>query len=296
MNPTPWSEDPREPWRPIPETREEGELAGLPLVTYWRTVYPGRRYRLALELAGLEVAHGWEVVALDAVEAENERDDGDEGATGPGWYLFVPGHDLSPEAFTPETLPASPLLALLVEAHAAQLARLAAAPLPEWPGRRPRRRRLFPAEVDTLIWPHADDAPAWIVAADCVDGVLVDPDLPERANEGPEALAPEELALWDGRPYVTTRTLAEELEPFESVWRHHLDALPPEELEAIRDAHARRLETLRREYAEHYPEGVRYVVECLGWGVVDRPQHWGTFPTLAEAVKVARAGPPWHRS
>ncbi|MBZ9540502.1 hypothetical protein KGQ90_16405 [Modicisalibacter tunisiensis] len=297
MNPSTWNEDPRDPWRPLLETRREAELApGLEVVTYWRTVYPGRRYRLALELAGLEVAHGWELVALDAVEAENERDEGDEGVTSPGWYLSVPGHDLSPAAFTPETLPASPLRSLLVEEYAAQLERLAAEPLPEWPGRRPRRRRLFPVEVDTLLLPSAEDAPAWIVAADCVDGVLIDPDLPERANEGPEALAPEELALWDGRPYVMTHTLAEELEPFESVWRHHLDALPPEELGALREAHARRLEAVRRQYAEAFPEGVRYAVECLGWGVTDRPQDWGQYATLAEAVKVARTGPPWHRS
>lgn len=297
MNPSTWNEDPRDPWRPLPETRKEAELApGLPVVTCWCTRYPGRRYRLALAVAGLDVDHGWELVALDTVEVENEREEGDEGVTGPGWYLFVPGHDLSPHAFTPETLPASLLLALLVEEYAAQLERLAAEPLPEWPGRRPRRRRLFPVEVDTLDWPTVDKVAPWITAADCVRGVLVDPELPERASEGPEALTPEERALWNERPYVLTHTLEEELEPFESVWRHRLDTLPPEELEAMREAHARRLETVRREYAEHYPEGVRYVVECLGWGVADRPQDWGQYATLAEAVKVARTGPPWHRS
>lgn len=281
-----WTQDPRDPWRLVPETRRETYLAGLPLVTYWRTVYPGRRYRLALELAGLEVAHGWELVALDAVEAENERDEGDEGVTGPGWYLSVPGHDLTPHAFTPETLPASPLLALLVKKHAAQLERLAAEPLPEWPGRRPRRRQLF----------ATDDEPArWIEAAACVEGIAIDPELPEGAEAGPEALTPEALALWEGRPYVVSMTLAEELEPFESARRHHLDTLPPEELNAMRDAWARRLETIRKEYATHYPEGVRYRVECLEWGVRDRPQYWGTFATPGEAVACAHAGPSWRR-
>lgn len=288
MNVSSWNdEDPREPWRLLLETRQERDLApGLPLVTCWQTVYPGRRYRLAVELAGLEVAHYWELVALDAVEVENARDEGEEGLTGPGWHLSIPGHDLSAHAFVPETLPASPLRSLLAKEYTAQLAHLAAQPLPEWPGRRPRRRRLFATD---------DDPPEWIEAAGLVDGVPIDPELPKHSSEGPEAMAPEELARWEGRPYVLTVTLAEALEPFESVMRNELGALASEELEVMRDAHARRLETLRQEY-QQYPEGVRYVVECLDWGVTDRPQDWGQFATLAEAVEAARTGPVWRRS
>lgn len=272
----------------LTDTAMERTLApeALPLAHAWTTTHDRRRYALSVTLAGLEVAHGWELVALDDVEAANARDEGDEGATGPGWYLAVPGHDLSPCAFMPDTLPASPLLSALVEEYAAKLEALNDAPMPDHLGRRPRRRLLFPTD---------DEPPRWLEAADCVDGVLVDPELPERASEGPEALTPEELELWEGRPYVLSITLAEVLEPFESVWRDHLDTLPRDDLEVMRDAHARRLETVRKEYREQYPDGVSYVVECLGWGVVDRPQHWGTFAMLAEALECARTGPPWVR-
>lgn len=300
---TSWNEEaPRDPFHPIPETRKERELAsGLPLVTCWFTAYPGRRYRLGVELAGLEVAHFWELEALDAVEAENRRDDGDDGPTGPGWFLFVPGNDLSPHAFTPDNLPASPLLSLLVEEYATQLERLAAEPLPEWPGRRPRRQRIFPTDRDTC-----DGHPRFIVAADCVEGVAVDPELPEGVEGGPQAMAPEELDLWEGRPYIVTLTLAEAMEPFESYFRHKLAARPPEHFKDMREDWARQveemrrdwtiyLETTRKEYRDYYPEGVRYRVECLDWGVVDRPQDWGTFATLEDAVACACTGPTWRR-
>lgn len=242
----------------------------------WTNTPDKRRYVLCVKLAGMEVAHGWELVALDDIEAANIRDEGDEGPTGEGWYLSVPGHDLSPGVFTPISLPVSPLLNVIMEEYALKLKFLSDEPMPDHQGRRPRRRYMFRTD---------NEPPCWVEAADCLKGVLIDPVLPERASDGPLGLTPEETEIWIGRPYILSSTLHEKLDLYSGVM---LSFYPIEYVDRELEAWARKQRFL-------FPDGVSYQVECLEWGVLDRPQDWGVFATLEEAVECARTGPPWLR-
>ncbi len=92
--------------------------------------------------------------------------------------------------------------------------------------------------------------------ASIVDGVVVDPVLPENfdayANEGRPA---RHLAWWR-IPFV------------------------------------RVCQGSSPEFKAHWPEGQRYDVRCLDGGAWDRSTGWGSLPTLDEAVTLAKAGNP----
>lgn len=88
-----------------------------------------------------------------------------------------------------------------------------------------------------------------------VDGIPIDPQLPENWDCTPNDQRPACHSLLWGRPYITT------------------NRAPTEEL--------------KERWLEAWPEGIRYDVRCLDGGAWDRSTAHGCYKTLEEAMAVA---------
>jgi len=128
-----------------------------------------------------------------------------------------------------------------------------------------------------------------IRAEDCVDGVLVNPDLPAAFDSTPnDERSHRETAFWWNRPFIRTDTLT--LEPYESYvarfkaggWEK--DIVSPEEWAA-------KQEKQKAGWLQYFPAGTRYMVRCLDGGAWDRSTNWGRFPSLELAISCTRLGP-----
>lgn len=118
----------------------------------------------------------------------------------------------------------------------------------------------------------------------CIDGVLINPLLPEYFDATPnEERSDDEIALWWDRPFIQVENW---LSLSVNLRGHHQRlrragieyAIPLEEMDAF-------VETQRAIWFEAWPEGERFDVRCLDGGAWDRSTNWGQFATLKEALK-----------
>ena len=117
-----------------------------------------------------------------------------------------------------------------------------------------------------------------------VDGIPVNPVLPEdfcdTANEG----RPESHQKWWDCPYIETSSVEEE------------DAFQARRTDDYAEKSREAWATEGREsWMKAWPTGTRYIVRCLDGGAWDRPTLWGGFPTIEEAVECAKTGPEWRK-
>ncbi len=111
-----------------------------------------------------------------------------------------------------------------------------------------------------------------IVAKQTIDGIPVDPVLPEGFDNTPNDQRPLEHHQWINRPYIETTTL-EQLTEF---WREQQNKDEDEILEAT------------QKWLVAYPEGLCYTVCCLDGLNWNCPSEWGYFKTLDEALTRAK--------
>ncbi len=131
-------------------------------------------------------------------------------------------------------------------------------------------------------------------AEDCVEGHLINPQLPKAFDDTPnEERSRLEMAMWWGRPFITIDTW-EGLERHTVSWQAMLRAEGKEYATAEADMPAR-LAKDKASWFASYPDGKRFSVRCLDGGAWDRSTNWGAFPTLDEAIEVATNGPVWRR-
>ena len=129
-------------------------------------------------------------------------------------------------------------------------------------------------------------------AEDCVQGVLINPSLPELFDMTPnDQRSAAQIKKWWGRPFINRDDWADQehhtIRHQEQLRREGRDyALSPEGV-------AKQLDEHRVTWYETYPAGDRYVVRCLDGGAWDRSTNWGNYSTLEEALSVAENGPRW---
>jgi len=120
-----------------------------------------------------------------------------------------------------------------------------------------------------------------------VDGVPINPDLPEGFDNTPNDERPPEHGAWWYRPYIVTDEW-----PGGESYEDYCDrmALAGFEPDKTREQWEKMQENGKRNWYAAYPSGTRYEVRCLDGGAWDRPTMWGFFPTLDEAVAAAKGG------
>lgn len=120
-----------------------------------------------------------------------------------------------------------------------------------------------------------------------IEGVPVDPKLPDEFDVTPNDERPESHQVWWHRPFIIT----DRWEP--ETWDQYRDRLAALGYEP--DKNREQWDQLQAEqkagWFQEFPEGVRYDVRCLDGGAWDRPTFWGSFGTLDEAIECANTGP-----
>jgi hypothetical protein len=131
-------------------------------------------------------------------------------------------------------------------------------------------------------------------AEDLVDGILINPALPEDFDNTPnDERSHKETAFWWNRPFILTDTL--DLKSYDDYIARARENADPElgfiwvereEWNADQMLH-------KRNWLHHFPSGTRYMVRCLDGGAWDRSTNWGVFPTLDLALNCVRGGPAY---
>jgi hypothetical protein len=104
-------------------------------------------------------------------------------------------------------------------------------------------------------------------AADCVDGVLIDPELPEAFDETPNEDRPASQQKWWHRPFIVTDTI----EQMDAFYAGRTDEYAEQGRKSWAEEH-------RAKWMAAWPSGARYETRCLDGGAWDRSTHWGHVP------------------
>ena len=127
-----------------------------------------------------------------------------------------------------------------------------------------------------LRTPHGD-----IVAEQIVDGIPVNPKLPEDFDYTPNEDRPDSQRKFWHQPYIQTYTV----EFWDAFYAERTDPWAEE-------ARRQWAEKGRSRWLEAWPGGTRHDVRCLDGGAWDRSTACGWFANLAEAVACAKARQP----
>ncbi|KRW83665.1 hypothetical protein [Marinobacter sp. P4B1] len=117
-----------------------------------------------------------------------------------------------------------------------------------------------------------------------IDGIPIDPKLPEGFDITPNYVRPPSHNVWWRRPYITTDR--HEPESYQD-YLARLSRMGYEPDYSQADWEARQQENAKR-WQEAWPEGVRYNLRCLDGGAWDRSTNYGFFPSLEAAVAAAK--------
>lgn len=114
-----------------------------------------------------------------------------------------------------------------------------------------------------------------IVAEQVINGVPINPQLPEDFDATPNEDRPaSHLKFWH-RPYIVTDTV----EQMDAFYAGRTDEYADRGRESWTEG--------RKKWLEAWPSGTRYTVRCLDAGAWDRSTNWGSFATLEAALAVA---------
>lgn len=118
--------------------------------------------------------------------------------------------------------------------------------------------------------------PHGVIAAErFINGVPINPRLPERFDATPNEDRPaSHLKFWH-RPYIVTDTV----EALDAIYAGRTDPYAEEARQHWIDG--------RKQWLAAWPTGTRYTVRCLDGGAWDRSTNWGCFSTLEAALVVA---------
>lgn len=117
----------------------------------------------------------------------------------------------------------------------------------------------------------------YIFAEQIVDGVPVNPKLPEAFDSTPNEDRPDSHRKFWHRPFVQSFSV------------EYWDAFYAERTDQWAEEGRRRwAEEGRRTWMEFWPTGTRYDVRCLDGGAWDRSTAWGAFASLEAAVACAK--------
>lgn len=124
-----------------------------------------------------------------------------------------------------------------------------------------------------------------IEARDMVEGVFLDPVLPDDFDGTANEDRPASHDKWWNLPYICTTSVDE------------LDAFSASRADEYAEAGRKKwIEEGRPGWMKAWPTGIRYDVRCLDGGAWDRPTGWGMFGDLASAIECAKRGPRWMKS
>lgn len=120
-------------------------------------------------------------------------------------------------------------------------------------------------------------------AEKCVDGVLINPQLPEDFDNTDNSVRPESHEKWWYRPYIITGSI-DELDKF---YADRDDDYTQEQPERWAEARKEWENIGRKKWLESYPSGIRYMVRCLDGGAWDRSTNYGFFADIDSAMAQA---------
>lgn len=115
-------------------------------------------------------------------------------------------------------------------------------------------------------------------AEDCVDDVLINPQLPKNFDATRNEDRPPGHAKWWHLPYIQTVTV----QSWDVAYARRTD-------EYAESARAEWV-TSRVKWMAAWPSGTRFDVRCLDGGAWDRSTNWRCFATLEEALARANSG------
>lgn len=115
-----------------------------------------------------------------------------------------------------------------------------------------------------------------IFAEQIVDGIPVNPKLPEAFDSTPNEDRPDSHRKFWNQPYITTHTV------------EFLDAYYAGRTDQWAEEGRRHWVEHRLYWMEIWPTGTRYDVRCLDGGAWDRSSAWGAFASLAAAIACAK--------
>ena len=118
----------------------------------------------------------------------------------------------------------------------------------------------------------------YIFAEDVVQGVPINPKLPEGFDSTPNDDRPDAHRKFWGVPYIVTESVERQDAYFEGRTDQWAD-----------EGRTWWKEKGRPGWMEAWPSGVRYEVRCLDGGAWDRSTGWGMFASLEAALGLLRA-------
>ena len=121
-----------------------------------------------------------------------------------------------------------------------------------------------------------------------VDGISIDPELPEAFNMTDHALRdPIEIEDWWEAPYIITESWEDRCESYdEHVMRSENNTLFT--VNETRDEYDSKIAEEKAGWLNTYPTGIRYTVRSLDSGAWDRSTWKGNFSSLEDALTMAK--------
>lgn len=121
-----------------------------------------------------------------------------------------------------------------------------------------------------------------------IDGIYVNPILPEEFDITPHDERDEEMNFWWYKPYI----LIEELQ--QESWEEHYYRLKNEcdwddEKIGTKEDYEKELAERKKSWFETWHTGFRYEVRCLDGGAWDRSTNYGMYATFEEAIELAKS-------
>lgn len=119
------------------------------------------------------------------------------------------------------------------------------------------------------------------------DGIIINPILRDEFDMTDNDERPkDEINDWWGRAYIRTDMWGDNTETYEEYFARSQEPIgfKPETLEEW----TARVQRQKESWFEEFPSGTRYMVRCLDGGAWDRSTNKGSYPTLEEALQIAK--------